>query len=285
MEDFGQFRRHHRAKSKPFLSLILTIAGICVLMIIVWQFVKGSLTFLEEPKAVTKIEHPLPAQGEVYVKSSFALSYVEAHELPEWVAYTLTIEMLNAPKLERDHDFEPDPAIKTRSAHWRDYKDSGYRRGHLVPAGDMSWNDEAMAATFLMSNITPMRQEFNDGIWLDLEHRVRDWARHHQSIDVVTGPVLGEVIEQIGENEVSVPRYYYKAIFTDDRKEPRVIGFLFDQTEENFGPLSDYIVTIDSLEKVIGFDLFENRYGNWDTEIELEQTALVRPVDWPWRGR
>jgi endonuclease G len=32
--------------------------------------------------------------------------------------------------------FIEDPKVKTKSADWRNYKGSGYDRGHLIPAGD-----------------------------------------------------------------------------------------------------------------------------------------------------
>lgn len=214
---------------------------------------------------------PEPNQGKVYHKPNFSLSYVEAYELPEWVAYTLTVDMMNKPKEKRDQDFEPDPSIPTGSGHYHDYKQSGYRRGHLVPSADMAWDKNSMDATFLLSNIAPMREEFNDGIWLELEHNVRDWSRKFKAIQVVAGPLFKDSDVTIGQNEILVPRYFYKAVFTVADSIPRVIGFLFDQHETSFGPLQDYIVSIDSIEKETGLDLFSNLYGDWDTEIHLEK--------------
>ena len=36
-----------------------------------------------------------------------------------------------------------------------DYVKSGYDRGHMVPAGDAKFSQEAMDETFLLSNIAP----------------------------------------------------------------------------------------------------------------------------------
>jgi len=52
---------------------------------------------------------------------------------------------------------------------------------------------------------------------------------------------------------------------------PHVIGFLFDQEQDTYGSLADYIVSIDSLERETGIDLFANLYGGWDAEIALEK--------------
>lgn len=228
---------------------------------------------------------PDPKAGEVYQKPNFSLSYVEEYELPEWVSYELTVDMMNAPKLKRDQDFNPDPAITTGSGHYHDYKSSGYRRGHLVPSGDMAWNKASMDATFLLSNVAPMQENFNDGIWLELENNVRDWSRKHRKIEVIAGPVFTDPLDAIGDNEILVPRYFYKAAFTMDGGKPQVIGFLIEQDLDTYESLDNYIVSIDSIEKITGLDLFANLYGSWDEEIKLEKQVSKGSVEWPFNDR
>jgi len=265
--------------------MIITIAVVCGLMIAFWEVIRETWV-TPDPVQTARVEvaltPPESRLGVRYDKPGFVLSYVEEYELPEWVTYLLTREMLTGDRLERTQDFEPDDAIVSGSAHYRDYKGSGYRRGHLVPSADMAHDAASMNATFLMSNVAPMTQAFNDGIWLELEHHVRDWARRHGDVQVIAGPVLADWIDSIGTNAVMVPRYYYKAIFTDAGAAPRVIGFLFDQTEVGPGRLSRYVVPIDSLEKLTGIDFFANRYGTWDAEIELEGGKSIDRHAWPW---
>jgi endonuclease G len=241
--------------------------------------------FSQAPVLADSGYHPDPKAGTVYIKPGFSLSYVEEFELPEWVSYSLTVTMLNKPKYDRNQDFEPDPAIRSGSAHYRDYKGSGFRRGHLVPSADMAWNKEAMDATFLMSNIAPMREVFNNGVWNELEQNVRDWARKYESIQVVTGPLLKSENESIGDNEVLVPKYFYKAVFTAQQQQPQVVAFLIDQDQDAFENLNEYVVSIDSLEKITGIDFFANLYGNWDTEIKLEREKSFDENVWPLNER
>ncbi len=281
----GEFRRHKRSSSRSFFSMVITIAVICALIIAFWEMFNDRMmpaSAAKDMRVDKTLTVPDTRLGARYDKPGFILSYVEQYELPEWVTYTLTKDMLTGERLERTQDFVPDDDIVTGSAHYRDYKGSGYRRGHLVPAADMSRDAESMNATFLMSNIAPMTQAFNDGIWLELEHHVRDWARKHGDVQVITGPVMGDWIDSIGTNTVMVPRVYYKAVFTDAGSEPRVIGFLFDQTEDEPEKLPDYVVPVDSLEKLTGVDFFANRYGSWDKEIELEGKATSDRGAWPW---
>lgn len=253
--------------------MVVTIAIICFLLVMGWNSAKP---FVESKLAPTSnsaiFEIPEPVKGTLYKKKAFALSYVEEYELVEWAAYQLTRQKVRAEKFKRDQDFQPDKTITTRSAHYRDYKNSGYRRGHLVPSYDMAYNKEVMDETFLMSNVVPMKEEFNDGVWHDLENKVRDWADQYGSVDIVAGPVFKDGLGTIGENEVFVPRYFYKVVFTDAEKSPRCIGFLFDQTNMSSTDPFAYSVPVDSIEKLTGIDFFSNRFGSWEKEITEESS-------------
>lgn len=272
---------HNRRYEKKAASKLVWMAVIFVGVIFLAMYFLDGLQSIEAPaKSVMTAYTPEPKAGVVYRKPNFSLSYVEEYELPEWVSYELSVAMMNAPKQDRDQDFNPDPAIRSGSGHYRDYKGSGYRRGHLVPSADMAWNKESMDATFLLSNVAPMREEFNDGIWLELEHNVRDWSRKYKSVSVVTGPLFLDASTTIGENEILVPKYFYKAIFTSQDSTPRVIAFLFNQHQDTYGPLDQYIVSVDSLEKISGIELFEGLYGSWDDEILLEKRSEVVPGEW-----
>jgi endonuclease G len=275
-------KRYGKKAFNRFVFFALFIAGLIFLGLF---YIDEFTPIGELSGAPTITYYPEANQGVIYHKPSFSLSYVERYELPEWVTYELTVDMLNKKKFERHQDFNPDPDIATGSGHYRDYKSSGYRRGHLVPSADMAWKKNAMDATFLLSNVAPMRERFNDGIWLELENNVRDWARRYKGILVVTGPVFSEATTTIGDNEILVPKYFYKAVFTVRDNQPEVIAFLFDQNDESPGALSDYVVSVDSLENLIGIDLFSNLYGDWDEEIKLEKRRGITAGEWPFNER
>lgn len=94
----------------------------------------------------------------------YTLSYSESHEQAEWVAYEFKASHLSNTNFKRPY-FEVDQAIKTGAAHWRSYKNSGFDRGHLCPARDRKYSQETHNETFLTSNISPQRNDFNAGIW------------------------------------------------------------------------------------------------------------------------
>ncbi len=210
---------------------------------------------------------PASTTGEVILNPYFALSYFEAHEQAEWVAYELTAERLGMPWVKRSDNFLPDPKITRASAFPTDYRNSGYDRGHLVPAADMAFTEEAMAATFLMSNISPQSSNFNKGIWRELEELTRDWAKKNKALYVVSGPVLSQPVKTaIGENGVSVPAAYFKVLLDYTEPQLKGIGFILPN-EVSYEPLFTYAVTIEEVEKATGLVFFPNLLSKDEAQV------------------
>jgi len=155
----------------------------------------------------------------------YTLKYNNNHKQAEWTAYKLTADHTFG-KLPRTNNFRLDPYVSTNFASLEDYRGSGYDRGHLVPAGDMKWDSVAMSESFYLSNISPQKPGFNRGIWKKLENQVRIWAKDNELLYIVTGGVLESDLSTIGNNKVSIPKYFYKVIL--DYKEPEIkaIGFI-----------------------------------------------------------
>ncbi len=194
--------------------------------------------------------------GGVIKHTGFHLLYNEEHEQPDWVCYMLTREQTVTEPADRSDNFKIDPDVPTKSATPDDYAKTGYDRGHLAPAADMSWSEKTMDESFYMSNISPQKPEFNRGIWKKLENKVRHWASQNDTIYVVTGPLLKQIETTIGENEVSVPKYFYKVILDISWNGGyKAIGFIVENTKSTQSVFS-YAVSIDYIEQVSGFDFF-----------------------------
>lgn len=214
----------------------------------------------------------------IFEREGYAFGYSEIHEQPLWVIYKLTADELNGKRVARTDDFREDPRVRTRSASPEDYKGSGYDRGHLAPAADMAWDEDAMSDSFYMSNMSPQRPECNRGIWVDLESQVRDFARWEKEIFVVTGPVFyeGQSVRSIGvESKVSVPHAYYKVIY--DLTPPcKMIGFIIPN-KGGEKDLKDYAVTVRTVEEETGLTFFP--------KLPAGQAALKNTIsvsDWNW---
>jgi endonuclease G len=228
---------------------------------------------------VGSVEIPaISAKDDIIYHTAYTLKYNETFEQAEWVAYQL-IAAETVSLYERSNDFRVDPKIVTGSANDNDYAGSGYDRGHLAPAADMSWSSITMQESFYYSNMSPQDPSFNRGIWKRLEELVRDWAIEYDTIYVVTGPVLKTGLPTIGSNNVAVPEYYYKVVYTNTNQGHNAIGFVM-KNEGSKDDLKSHAVSIDSVERFTGIDFFVNL--NDDLESKIESSTCVSC--WNWNG-
>lgn len=199
----------------------------------------------------------------------YTLSYNEKYEQAEWVAYELKQEYLTKNRFKRPL-FIKDPNVGTSSADWKNYKKSGYDKGHLCPAADMDFSKEAFKETFFTSNISPQLHVFNNGVWKRLEEKTRYWAVKYDGIYVVTGGVLNTSLKTIGREKVAVPKYFYKILMDDTNGKYRMIAFVIPN-EKSDKPLYSFVVSVDSIEKITGIDFFP-KLDN-ETEERLEKSS------------
>ena len=225
-----------------------------------------------------KLEIPKLQPGEYLIEHfAYSLSYNEDHEQANWIAYELTgketVSIIN-----RSDKFIIDPLVLTGSATTSDYSKSGYDRGHLAPAGDMGWSELAMTESFYYSNMSPQVPGFNRGVWKRLEELIRDWALENDTLYVVTGPVLNNNLPAIGENNVSVPAYYYKVVLDNTLPDKKGIGFILPNASSKI-PLHTFTVSIDSVESLTGIDFFPLLPDTLESRIENN----IRIESWSWK--
>jgi len=209
---------------------------------------------------------PTSTTGVVVHHQYYSLSYSEKDEQAEWVAYELKKNQLSHNNFKRPY-FEVDNSIKTKAASWRNYKNSGYDKGHLCPAGDRRFSKRAFNETFLTSNITPQKHDFNSGIWNRLEQKVRYWASKYDGVYVVTGGVLKGKHKAIGKEKVTVPRYFYKVLLDNSRGHIKMIAFLMPH-QESKRPLYEFVTSVDKIETLTGIDFFPQLEDSIENKLE-----------------
>lgn len=208
---------------------------------------------------------PSSTTGSIVKHAYYTLSYSEKHEQAEWVAYRLTKEHTKYNNFKRPY-FEIDPLVKTQAAHWKNYKKSGYDRGHLCPAADRKFNKKAFEETFLTSNISPQKNSFNAGIWNNLEKQVRYWVKKEKELFIVTGPVFKNSTKSIGFEKVTVPSHFYKVVLKMG-KHPKLISFLLPHKASSKA-LSEYVIATDELETMLSIDFFSELPDALESELE-----------------
>ncbi len=209
---------------------------------------------------------PLSTTNKIIKHEFFTLSYNEKYEQAEWVAYELKSSMLLKNRFDRPFFIE-DPLVGTNSADWKNYKKSGYDKGHLCPAGDMKFSKKAFDDTFFTSNISPQKHDFNDGVWNRLEEKVRYWAQKNKSIYVITGGVLNENLKTIGKENVAVPEYFYKVLLYNENGNYKMITFLMPSQKSDL-PLYKFVIATDELEKMTGIDFYPKLPDTIENQLE-----------------
>jgi endonuclease G, mitochondrial len=207
---------------------------------------------------------PTSTTNAIYHRSAYVFSYSEAHEQSEWVAYYLDVDDINSIHFDRPF-FTQDPLVKSASADWRNYKKSGYDKGHLCPAGDRKESYKSFQETFFTSNISPQEHEFNSGVWNRLEDKIRYWSTAKEGLYVVTGGVLTDDLKTIGKEKVSVPNYFYKVLLS--KNGTQMIGFLVPHENSN-QPLYEFVVSVDEIEKMTGIDFYPNLSDEIENQLE-----------------
>lgn len=214
--------------------------------------------------------------NQVIHRFAYSLSYDEAAEQAEWLAYMLTDEHLHG-KERRSNVFKEDPLIETGSASNKDYHRSGFDKGHLAPAADFRWNTQAMEESFYLSNISPQQPGFNRGVWKELEEKIREWASYEETLYIVTGALLHPELPVIGENKVAVPEEFYKVVLDASRPEYKGIAFII-KNERAKEPLHTFAVSIDSVEALTGIDFFPALPDELENEIENHANFFEWPL-------
>lgn len=211
---------------------------------------------------------PKSSKNAIVEHDYYLLSYDEDAEQAEWVFYK-SEGGARGTDFKRPY-FIQDPKVKTESADYRNYKNSGYDKGHLVPAGDMKFSKEAFDATFYTSNISPQKKDFNAGVWNRLEQKVRYWSDKYEGIYVVTGGVLKGNLKIIGKENVAVPNYFYKILMDVEPDGTfRMIAFLLPH-ENSKKPLYDFVVSVDEIEKMTGIDFFPILPDSIENKLEKQ---------------
>ena len=253
---------------KRFFLLVLLI------LLVVFVFFSFRKTIPTEVFSVNNIVYGLfPVSSdncELITHDYYSLCYNEKHEQATWVYYLLSDSMIVGPA-ERKNYFSPDTLVSTKTVTYTAYKNSGFDRGHLLPAADMKWSQEAMNETFYMSNISPQNPYFNrSGLWRKSESKVRDWVKTKGALHVFVGGVLSNELTKLPEQNISVPFYFYKILF--DESNNSTVAFLLENKKVE-GELINFVVSIDSIETLTKIDFFSSLPDSLENSIE-KTTAL-----------
>lgn len=209
--------------------------------------------------------HSFSMKNNVYRNYSFAWSQKDLVSV--WMAYPLC-KTYTDKVVDRTDAWNYDPILgpDLSCAPFSGYA-GDYARGHQVPSADRLCCREANEQTFYGTNIIPQLNEHNEGIWQNLENRIREVANASDTTYVVTGCVVEgskEITTDSDGKNITVPVAYYKAVLRYKKGDADVwTGAAFYTEHKNYTShdLKPVSMSIDELEEITGHDFFVNLPG------------------------
>jgi endonuclease G len=151
-------------------------------------------------------------------RAHYVVCYDTANRAALWTLHEITPGSLQANASIR-RSFRKDRALNAPPSSA--YTNTGYDRGHLVPARDLPGDQE----TFLTSNAVPQLPETNTKIWRKIEEQIRRQARTSKSALILTRAAYANCDDPA--ITVPVPCHLEKLVlFQSPEGETRITHFL-----------------------------------------------------------
>jgi len=160
--------------------------------------------------------------------SHYMVLYNDSTKTPVYAAEALTAQDIADSNAINRHDaFHAESKLpKTVQSSPSDYSNTGYDKGHIVPAGDQP-TMSAQAESFSMANMVPQDPTNNRQTWRLLETQTRDYASKNGYVYMISGPIYTDISKTI-HNGISIPQKLFKVWFDKDHKY--IHGWIVDNT-------------------------------------------------------
>lgn len=206
---------------------------------------------------------PLPITMPIIEHKGYTVAYDGKNRTARWVYRRLAKSQTEKKANRSQCNFQEDPLIPEQiRATLRDYKGSGFDRGHLSPALDNASSQEQLQESFYLSNIVPQLPDFNRGYWKRLENYLRSLAEE-ADVHIFTGPLYRAKkknskayvkYQVIGKNEVAVPTHFFTVIFLEKTSSHfQVQGYILpNQAISSETPLRKFTASLEEIERASG---------------------------------
>lgn len=220
------------------------------------------------------------ADNFLMVNNYYALSYNRTKGTPNWVAWRVTRADMG--DIDRVDSFRPDDRLPQGWARVTpsDYTGSGFDRGHVCPNADRNGSPDSMAATFLMTNMTPQTGDLNRGPWQKLEAYLRTLVTRGSDVYIIAG-VYGDTGKL--KRKVTIPTNNWKiAVAVPGGSDASVINentrvIAVDMPNVKGIKNADwqiYRTTVRDIEQKTGYNLFSNLPQNLQDKLETKVDAV-----------
>jgi endonuclease G len=196
-------------------------------------------------------------------RRNYAMLYDKNYKLAYWVAYPLSKGYMASGNRTDAWAYDPDFNPIYQANLSKGYPGGGLDRGHQLPSADRNLNTTENATTFYYTNMTPQNSTLNQGIWSDLENKIRVWSAQTDTLYVVTGAMVTtktdknvDFVMDNSSKQVAKPKYYYKVLAMKQGGSYYTIGFRMDNAAPAVRDYMQYTTTVSALEEETGFTFF-----------------------------
>lgn len=245
-----------------------------ILLIILYVLIIGT-TVCKSQETTTVTNDTIYQEKFILLENKFdTILFNRETNCAEWVKWKITVDRKSKVKRSKYPFTADDTPLLTEKVTSSDYSYSGYDRGHLSPAADNEHSHEAMKDCMEMTNIIPQTPELNRGPWKTLEEKCRSWCKRDGStVYIVAGPIYSDTAEVKfigGKRKIQVPDKCFKVVLIAKRRHEKAMGWIMENNNSPEPDYQRYRVSVDSVEKLTGYDFFDWLPDSLEEKIERE---------------
>ncbi len=238
---------------------------------------------IEIPSLRPETRYGMPTADHMLFNREYIVGYSYLFRQARW-AMEVIDPTNRAINLKRTDPFRPDMRIPDQfRAGLKDYVGSKHDRGHLVASADRRARRIENSETFLLTNMSPQKGDFNRGVWKKLEGLVRDLSFMYLEVYVVCGPLfdVGKKIEVIGDDPkdqhdlvIPIPHAYFKSILAeDDKNRIRIWSFILENKSSS-KPIDSFLVPTSEIESRAGLTLWDRLRGEKADRLRMRKSRM-----------
>jgi endonuclease G len=243
-------------------------------------------TPLTKAERDTSLAHNLKYETDkpedLLVYRGFVVNFNHEKKTPNFTIHEICPKQLRkdmGAKVKRADRFKPDtysvPADE--QAVEDDYRNSGFDKGHFVPAADFYWDQVRKNETFFLTNIAPQTPDLNQVLWEKIESKIRNIVTDSSvNCYVITGAIYAAKRQRgMSDDKVGIPSSFYKIVYFHKNKKDYLNCFLVThQFAYSSLDLSDYQISLNKLEKLTGNSFFEKLQNQLKQRIANKANTL-----------
>jgi DNA/RNA endonuclease G (NUC1) len=225
-------------------------------------------------------------------KPEYALSYNKSRALPNWTSWHLDSSWRGGQSRTNTFRADPDLPAGWYQVNEFSFSGSGFDRGHMTPSADRTFNYQENAATFLMTNMVPQAPDNNQVTWEGLESYARTLLTDNEVYIISGGWGQGGTgrngfAATVDQGRVVVPEKTWKVLLilpigdndvSRVNTSTRTIGVIMPNAQGINADWHNFIVSVDEVEALTGYDFFSNVPVEIQAVIEANADGNTRPV-------